>query len=152
MSDAAILARRFAALGHEARLDIVRRLLAAHPHGHVVGELQEALGIPGSTMTHHLDALHHEGLVTKTREGRFLRYRAAGEALRGLLDFLYAECCQHSSAVTPPEGLVSIGLPGGSSRPELEIAPTSQSARGRREDEHEGKADDEASAAEWRAW
>ena len=93
------VAHMFAALGHESRVAIIRLLLAAHPGGLVVGELQEELGIPASTLSHHLDALRQEGLVDQEREGRFLRYRAGTAALQTLLDFLYAECCTRQPVV-----------------------------------------------------
>jgi len=93
------LADRFAALGHEARLEILRLLLAAHPQGMVVGEIQEELQIPSSTLSHHLDALRRQGLLEQVREGRFLRYVAGSESLRELLDFLYAECCSRQPVV-----------------------------------------------------
>jgi DNA-binding transcriptional ArsR family regulator len=92
-------AAMFAALGHEARVEILRLLLAAHPHGMVVRDIQEELGIPASTLSHHLDALHREGLLLQEREGRYLRYRAGADALRTLLDFLYAECCTRQPVV-----------------------------------------------------
>ncbi|HEX9940609.1 MAG TPA: metalloregulator ArsR/SmtB family transcription factor [Thermoanaerobaculia bacterium] len=95
-------AGRFAALGHEVRLEIVRRLLAAHPRGMVAGEIQQELNIPASTLSHHLDALHQEKLVEQRREGRFLRYLADTEGLRELLDFLYAECCTRNEVVRSP--------------------------------------------------
>ena len=62
------------ALGHESRLEAVRLLLRSHPDGMVAGELQEELGIPASTLSHHLDTLRREGLIDQVREGRFLRY------------------------------------------------------------------------------
>jgi DNA-binding transcriptional ArsR family regulator len=92
-------AAMFAALGHEARVDILRLLLAAHPQGLVVGEIQAELEIPPSTLSHHLDALRREGLIEQQREGRFLRYQAGTGALRTLLDFLYAECCTRHPVV-----------------------------------------------------
>lgn len=92
-------AARFAALGHEARLRILRELLAHHPHGRVAGELQHELDIPASTLSHHLDALRQEGLIEQQREGRFLRYVADTEGLRELLDFLYAECCTRNPVI-----------------------------------------------------
>lgn len=98
------VARKFAALGHGARVDIIKLLLASHPHGMVVAELLRELGIPPSTLSHHLDALRHEGLVEQEREGRFLRYRAGTVALQHLLDFLYDECCTR-------QPLVDISLP-----------------------------------------
>ncbi len=92
-------APKFAALGHEVRLAIVRLLLSANPDGMVVGEIQEELDIPPSTLSHHLDALQREGLVAVTREGKYLRYRADAGGLRDLLAFLYAECCTRSKLV-----------------------------------------------------
>jgi ArsR family transcriptional regulator len=97
--DASVFARRFAAIGHEMRLEIVRLLLAAHPHGMVAGEIQQELNIPASTLSHHLDALHQEKLIRQHREGRFLRYIADDESLREVLDFLYAECCTRNQVV-----------------------------------------------------
>jgi DNA-binding transcriptional ArsR family regulator len=93
-------ASRFAALGHEVRLEILRRLLAAHPAGMVAGEIQQELGIPASTLSHHLDALHQEGLVEQRREGRFLRYLASTDGIQELINFLYAECCTRNQVVT----------------------------------------------------
>lgn len=98
----------FAALGAEPRLRIVRLLLAAHPVGIVVGEMQAELEIAASTLSHHLDKLKNEGLVTVTRESNFLRYRANTESLRELLTFLYAECCTRNQAVEA-EQVVRIG-------------------------------------------
>jgi ArsR family transcriptional regulator, arsenate/arsenite/antimonite-responsive transcriptional repressor len=89
------------AMGTEPRLRIVRLLLAAHPAGLVVGEIQEELGITGSTLSHHLEKLRNEDLVAVRREGTFLRYTANTPALEALLAFLYAECCARSHAIDP---------------------------------------------------
>lgn len=78
-------------------------LLSAHPEGLVVGEIQEELDIPGSTLSHHLDKLKNEGLVQVRRESTFLRYTANTEALQELLQFLYAECCTRNKAVKPQD-------------------------------------------------
>jgi len=48
-------------------------LLSAHPEGLVVGEIQEELDIPNSTLSHHLDKLRNEAFVKVTRESTFLR-------------------------------------------------------------------------------
>ena len=93
----------FSAMGTEARLRIMQLLLSAHPEGLVVGEIQEELGIPNSTLSHHLDKLRNEGLVEVRREATFLRYTANTEALREILQFLYAECCTRNRAVKPRE-------------------------------------------------
>ena len=91
----------FSAMGAEPRLRIMQLLLSAHPEGLVVAEVQEELEIPNSTLSHHLDKLKSEGLVTVRREGTFLRYTANTEALQELLQFLYAECCTRNKAIKP---------------------------------------------------
>jgi ArsR family transcriptional regulator len=91
----------FSAMGTEPRLRIMQLLLSAHPEGMVVGDIQEELGVPNSTLSHHLDKLKNEGLVEVKREGTFLRYTANTEALREILQFLYAECCTRNSALKP---------------------------------------------------
>jgi DNA-binding transcriptional ArsR family regulator len=90
-----------AAMGTEPRLRIIRLLLSAHPDGMVVGEIQNELGIPPSTLSHHLEKLKNEGLVRVQRESTFLRYNADVDGLRELLAFLYAECCTRSKAIRP---------------------------------------------------
>ncbi len=89
----------FSAMGTEPRLRIMRLLLSAHPEGMVVGEIGEELEIPNSTLSHHLDKLKNEELVSVKREGTFLRYSANSAALQELLGFLYAECCTRNKAV-----------------------------------------------------
>jgi ArsR family transcriptional regulator len=93
----------FSAMGTEARLRIMQLLLAAHPDGLVVGEIQEELDIPNSTLSHHLDKLKSEDLVTVKRESTFLRYTANSDALQEVLQFLYAECCTRNKAVKPEQ-------------------------------------------------
>jgi len=91
----------FSAMGTEPRLRIMQLLLSAHPEGMVVSEIQEELGIPNSTLSHHLDKLRNEELVQVQREGTFLRYTANTEALREILQFLYSECCTRNKALKP---------------------------------------------------
>lgn len=93
----------FSAMGTEARLRIMQLLLSAHPEGLVVGEIQEELDIPNSTLSHHLDKLKSEGLVQVRRESTFLRYTANTDALQELLQFLYAECCTRNKALKPQD-------------------------------------------------
>jgi ArsR family transcriptional regulator, arsenate/arsenite/antimonite-responsive transcriptional repressor len=103
--DDAELTARYAdmlsAMGTEPRLRIVRLLLGAHPEGLVVGEIAAELGIPNSTLSHHLDKLRNEALVGVAREGTFLRYTANTRSLQELLGFLYAECCTRNKAIEP---------------------------------------------------
>src|SRR5690348_11457528 len=89
------------AMGTEARLRIIQLLLSAHPQGLVVGEIQEELEIPSSTLSHHLDKLKNENLVHVKRESTFLRYTANTEALQELMQFLWSECCTRNKALRP---------------------------------------------------
>jgi ArsR family transcriptional regulator, arsenate/arsenite/antimonite-responsive transcriptional repressor len=93
----------FSAMGTEPRLRIMQLLLSAHPEGLVVNEIQDELEIPGSTLSHHLDKLKNEELVNVERMGTYLRYTANTEALREILQFLYAECCTRNKALKPQD-------------------------------------------------
>jgi ArsR family transcriptional regulator len=100
-------ADRFAALGAEPRLQIVRLLLSAHPAGLCAGDIQDELAIPASTLSHHLEKLKQVGLVSVRRDRQFLWYAAESGALRELLGFLYDECCTRNRAVAP-EAIVPV--------------------------------------------
>ncbi len=89
------------AMGTEPRLRIMQLLLSAHPEGLVVGDIQEELEIPNSTLSHHLDKLRNENLVQVKRESTFLRYTANTEALQELMQFLWSECCTRNKALRP---------------------------------------------------
>ena len=91
----------FSAMGTEPRLRIMQLLLSAHPEGLVVGDIQSELGIPNSTLSHHLEKLKNEGLVKARRDSTFLWYTANTAALEELLGFLYAECCTRNKAIEP---------------------------------------------------
>lgn len=93
------LAPIFAALGQGARLDVMRLLLAAYPDALAAGDIQEKLGIPASTLSHHLHKLREVGLVSSLRESQWIRYAARDDTLQSLLDFLYAECCSRNAVV-----------------------------------------------------
>ena len=91
--DIELYARMLSAMGTEPRLRIMRLLLAAHPRGMIVMDIQVELGIPASTLSHHLEKLRHAGLVRVEREHCCLWYSANGEVLGKLLSFLYNQCC-----------------------------------------------------------
>jgi ArsR family transcriptional regulator, arsenate/arsenite/antimonite-responsive transcriptional repressor len=93
----------FAAMGTEARLRIMQLLMTAEPNGMVVGDIQKELDIPNSTLSHHLDKLRNEELVTVRREGTYLWYRANTNSLKELLGFLYAECCTRNHVLAPKD-------------------------------------------------
>jgi ArsR family transcriptional regulator len=93
----------FSAMGTEPRLRIMQLLLSAHPDGLVVGDIQRELGIPSSTLSHHLEKLKAEDLVNVRRDSTFLWYTANTAALQELLGFLYAECCTRNKALKPSD-------------------------------------------------
>jgi ArsR family transcriptional regulator len=96
--DVARYARMLSAMGTEPRLRIMRLLLSAHPDGMIVMDIQAELGIPASTLSHHLEKLKNVGLTRVRRESCCLRYSANNELLQELLAFLDEECCSRNSA------------------------------------------------------
>ena len=58
-----------------------------------VGQIQRELGIPASTLSHHISRLVSAGLIRQERDGRELRCRARLESLHELMAYLTSECC-----------------------------------------------------------
>lgn len=85
--------KALAALAQSSRLRVFRLLVGAGKHGLYPGQIADALAVPANALSFHLKELHHCGLVTQAREGRFLRYRADLETMRQLMEFLAAHCC-----------------------------------------------------------
>ena len=90
-------AERFKALGHPIRLSILRLIVQGPQGGTPAGEIQEQVGIPASTLSHHLSCLAETALVQADREGTFLRYRADFQTLRALTEYLWKDCCSGGS-------------------------------------------------------
>jgi len=86
-------ATAFAALGSEARLSILRRLVRAGPEGLPMGELGDSVGIAGSVLTHHLKQLVSAGLVSQRRDGRRVLCAVTYDRIEALSAFLLSECC-----------------------------------------------------------
>jgi DNA-binding transcriptional ArsR family regulator len=86
------------ALGNATRLKIYRLLVRAGDPGLSVGQLQEKLKIPGSTLSHHLKTLVTVGLVTQRRESTTLICQTNYPLMRDLVGFLLAECCTEACA------------------------------------------------------
>lgn len=82
------------ALAQGTRLSVFRALVQAGPAGMIAGAVAEKMGVPASTMSHHLATLERAGLVVSKRESRLIHYTANYDGMRGLLDFLVADCCQ----------------------------------------------------------
>jgi DNA-binding transcriptional ArsR family regulator len=81
------------ALGNPTRLKIYRTLVRAGEAGLPVGRLQDKLKIAASTLSHHIKALLMADLISQVREGTTLVCHANYVVMRGLVDFLVAECC-----------------------------------------------------------
>ena len=94
------------ALGHAKRLAIFRLLVVAGPAGRMAGDLGDDLGLPGATLSFHLKELVHAGLITAEPQGRFVCYRAAFEAMNGLIAYLTHNCCEGS----PHAGCAPVGV------------------------------------------
>lgn len=98
---------RLAALAHESRLELFRRLVRRGPAGIAAGELAEALGIAPPTLSFHLAHLARAGLIGARRQGRSIVYSADFAAMRELVGFLFENCCGDSECrplqiQTPP--------------------------------------------------
>ena len=81
------------ALAQDTRLSVFRMLIQAGSDGLIAGAIAERLGVPASTMSHHLANLEAAGLVTATRDGRLINYVADYAGVRDLLAFLVEDCC-----------------------------------------------------------
>lgn len=87
-------ANALAALGNRTRLRLFRLLVKAGRDGVNVGELQQRLSVPASTLAHHLTTLARAGLVLQDKQGREVINIANYDAVRELSDYLMDECCR----------------------------------------------------------
>ena len=81
------------ALAQETRLEVFRLLVATGPQGLRAGVIAERLGVMPSSLTFHLNQLHHAGLITQRRQSRQLIYSAEYSAMNDLLAYLTENCC-----------------------------------------------------------
>jgi len=88
-----LMTQRLKALGHPARLSIVRLVVQGPVEGTPAGEIQTHLAMPGSTLSHHLSDLADAGLLVATRQGTTIRYAASFDQLKALTDYLWQDCC-----------------------------------------------------------
>lgn len=85
--------RMFESLASGIRLDVYRLLVRQGEEGMVAGAIAAALDIPATTLSFHLKAMNHAGMVTVVQEGRYLRYRANFPQMLDMIAFLTEECC-----------------------------------------------------------
>ena len=83
----------FAAMGSEARLQVLRSLIRAGTPGLTVGQIQERTGIAPSTLAHHLKFLSGSGVIRQERIGRTVTNHADFKRLEHLATFILSECC-----------------------------------------------------------
>jgi len=95
-------ARCLEKLGNPTRLEIFRLLVRAGEEGLPVGEIQDNLGVPASTLSHHIAHLVNVGLVHQVREGRVLRCIPDYALMRHVVDFLTEQCCAGVAAPKRP--------------------------------------------------
>ena len=91
-------AEQLAALGHPARLALLRKIVQRGPEGVTTTDLQVGLDIPWTTLNHHLDRLVEGGLVATRRNGKFAYHTADYKALRALTDYLWEDCCKNGGS------------------------------------------------------
>lgn len=90
-----------AALAHETRLDVFRRLVRAGQGGVAAGRVADDLGIPPATLSFHLKELRSARLVTGEREGRVIRYAPDFGVIGELVGYLGENCCRDAGGCAP---------------------------------------------------
>lgn len=101
----------FAAVGSEPRLEVVLALVRAGPDGLTIGEIQDRLAIPASTLAHHIRFLTAAGLVSQEKQGRSIINRAAYDQLEALAGFLLRECCEEAGGSRHEKHNITKGIP-----------------------------------------
>jgi ArsR family transcriptional regulator len=105
---------QFSALGQEDRLKIFRLLVLAGPEGRCVEDIKRRLKTPGSTLSHHLDALTRSGLLTARRSGRFIYYAVNWRETAKLIRFLTEDCCADKhTRIAPSEVPAAVPIASG---------------------------------------
>lgn len=84
---------QLATLSHPQRMGLFRLLMRRYPDAVAAGEIGTALDLKPSTASVYLAALREAGLISQSRDGRSLLYRANVTAVRGLVEFLTNDCC-----------------------------------------------------------
>ncbi|QLE84456.1 MULTISPECIES: ArsR/SmtB family transcription factor [Shewanella] len=91
--DIEVVAKALKELGHPTRLGIYKRVVRAGYQGVAVGDIQQQLSIPASTLSHHIASLMSAGLLSQRREGRTLYCVGEFDNLEQVIGFLQDECC-----------------------------------------------------------
>lgn len=120
------MVRALGALAHETRLAVFRLLVQAGEAGLPVGAIGERLGLPPATLSFHLAALRHAGLITARRDGRTLYQVTDYAAMDALMGYLSENCCQGADCD------ISACAPGSkTSKPTRQVSRHEKTARTR---------------------
>jgi ArsR family transcriptional regulator, arsenate/arsenite/antimonite-responsive transcriptional repressor len=87
------IADRLEALGNSTRLEIFRYLVQCGDHGISVGDIQKKIGIPASTLSHHIARLNQVGLISQERQSRTLICKPLYKHMDEVVEFLTKKCC-----------------------------------------------------------
>jgi ArsR family transcriptional regulator, arsenate/arsenite/antimonite-responsive transcriptional repressor len=108
------------ALAHDTRLAVYRMLVQRGPDGLSAGAIAQALALPPSSLTFHLQQLTHPGLITQRRLSRQLIYAADFAAMNALMAYLSENCCGGGAALCAP--VCCLGAVGAANPPDRESA------------------------------
>jgi|CXWL01.1.fsa_nt_gi DNA-binding transcriptional ArsR family regulator len=106
------------ALAQRSRLAVFRRLVECGPDGAHPSDLAQQLQLPPNTLSFHLKALAHAGLVAARQSGRNIRYTADFAAMQSLIGYLTENCCGGNPSLCMPEASA-----GGGCAPGVVCAP-----------------------------
>lgn len=99
---AANTVKQLSAIAHEGRLKLLRLLIQAGPDGLAATNLANKAGGKLPTVSAQLLVLTNAGMVTSTRAGRQIIYRADYKSMTDLLRYLTLDCCAGSRFVCEP--------------------------------------------------
>lgn len=89
------------ALAQETRLALFRLLVERGPDGLSAGTLAERLRVPPSSLSFHLRALEHAGLITQRRLSRQIIYAADFTVMNSVVAYLTKNCCGSNESCVP---------------------------------------------------
>jgi|SRR5450432_63377 len=106
-------------LAQETRLSIYRLLVKRGPEGLAAGAIAEALDVPASSLSFHLQQLMHTGLITQQRKSRQVFYAAHFGRMNALVAFLTENCCSGAICDVPSRNEIATRAESGRTRRRL---------------------------------
>ncbi|NER38645.1 MAG: helix-turn-helix transcriptional regulator [Oscillatoria sp. SIO1A7] len=93
--------KALAALAQGSRLAIFRLLVRQGADGLPAGTIAKTLDIPLATLSFHLQQLSQAGLVSSSRDGRYILYAANYDQMNSLIAYLSENCCRGVDDLSP---------------------------------------------------